>query len=747
MVETEKKSLFHNVLRGGLAILSIAMLIACSSSSSEDWPKMEADSTWAELEQAQAGADMPASEEVGQSESRQPELPPSPYLNGDMLPLDIQVALDEIDRDLPHNAQRIAAALDVYEAAAADDKAMRWRGVEIEISRVNEILSDLRSIERQLIANRQDGAVLVRTQALLARAGELIPEQPPELNLSSMAQATVTSEAAEAPFDNQMVVAANPYAAQAGLEILKRGGSAVDAAIAVETVLSLAEPQSSGIGGGGFMLHFDPDKPMSNQLSFYDGREAAPMAATPDQFKSITDVPGYVKLDAIYGGLSVGVPGVLAMLKMAHEKHGVLPWAEVFEPAIKLAEEGFVVSPRLEHYITIDTKLMLVPASRAYFYDENGEPLKAGHLLKNPKQAAVLKRIANEGISAFYTGEIAKKIVDAIQNAPNNPGRMELSDLANYSAKEREVLCGAYRVYKVCSIPPPSSGGTTMIATLGMLDRFDIEEMTPHSAEAYNIILEAESLAYADRNQYTGDTDFIDVPYHGMIDPDYLAERSKMIVPGQSMGKAPYGTPPSDMDLAYGEGLVLEIPSTTHFSITDKWGHVVSMTATVESMFGSRLMVEGFMLNNELTDFSLIPVGEDGKLVANRVQGGKRPMSSQTPSIVFDGDNRPVLIIGSPGGSSIINYVTQTMINVLDWNMDVQSAISAPHVLSRNGPALLESGTNAEILTEPLKALGHEVQAVTLMSGLHGIRIKYPDEAGRTLEGGADPRREGAVAQ
>jgi len=271
--------------------------------------------------------------------------------------------------------------------------------------------------------------------------------------------------------------------------------------------------------------------------------------------------------------------------------------------------------------------------------------------------------------------------------------------------------------------------------------------MKPHSPEAYNLILEAESLAYADRNQYTGDTDFIDVPYHGMIDPKYLAERARLIKPGTSMGKAPYGQPPSDMALDYGEGYVLDIPSTTHFSITDKWGHVVSMTATVESMFGSRLMVEGFMLNNELTDFSIIPIGEDGKLVANRVQGGKRPMSSQTPSIIFDQQNRPVLIIGSPGGASIIDYVTQTVINVLDWNMDVQSAISAPHVLSRNGPALVEEGTSAESLIDPLKALGHDVQAVTLMSGLHGIRLKYPENGGRTLEGGADPRREGFVAQ
>jgi gamma-glutamyltranspeptidase/glutathione hydrolase len=580
---------------------------------------------------------------------------------------------------------------------------------------------------------------------LLLRADNLIPAQPAGLTLASMQEADdMVPASPQRTYDNQMVVAANPYAAKAGLEILKRGGSAVDAAIAVETVLSLVEPQSSGIGGGAFLLHFDPS---NEQMNFYDGREAAPMAATPDIFKPITDVPGHVKLDAIYGGLSVGVPGALAALKMAHERHGVLPWAEVFEPAIRLAEEGFIVSPRLEHYITIDEKLMLVPASRDYFYDENGDPLKAGHLLKNSKQAAVLKRIASEGISAFYTGDIAEKIVDAIKNAPNNPGLMEVSDLANYRAKERDVICGTYRIYKVCSIPPPSSGGHTMIATLGMLDEFKINEMEPHSAEAYNIILEAESLAYADRNQYTGDTDFIDVPVKGMIDRDYLDARAKLIKPGTSMGKAPYGNPPSEIVLDNGEGLVLDIPSTTHFSITDKWGHVVSMTATVESMFGSRLMVEGFMLNNELTDFSIIPRDGEGRLVANRVQGGKRPMSSQTPTIIFDQQNKPVLIIGSPGGASIINYVTQTVINVLDWNMDMQAAISAPHVLSRNGPALIEEGTDAEQLVEPLKALGHDVEVVTLMSGLHGIRLRYQQDGTRSLEGGADPRREGYVAQ
>jgi gamma-glutamyltranspeptidase/glutathione hydrolase len=735
-----RKCLFNSDLKALFIIASIVFVVSCSGKNSEEWPKMQADSLWQDLEESGSQNDGTSEPEVANDDT---SLLAQPYQEDTISISEIRETLRDVEFLIPQREKGIASALSSFESAAEQEKASYWRGVEIEKSRINDIASRLRSIEYQLAKSDQFLIEKQMNGKLLKQVERIIPDAPTTLNLTSM----LIDEKNDAPFDNQMVVAANPYAAKAGLEILMRGGSAVDAAIAVETTLSLVEPQSSGIGGGAFLLHFDPEKPTSEQLNFYDGRETAPMAATPDLFKSFTDIDGYLKLNAVYGGLSVGVPGALAALKMAHDKHGVLPWAEVFEPAIKLAEEGFIVSPRLEQYITIDKKLMLVPASRKYFYDEAGKPWKAGHLLKNPKQAAVLKRIANEGISAFYTGEIAEKIVDAIKEAPNNPGLMELSDLENYKAKERDVICGDYRVYSVCSIPPPSSGGHTMIATLGMLNHFNIDKMEPHSAEAYNIILEAESLAYADRNQYTGDTDFIDVPVRGMINPDYLAERAKLIQPGVSMGKAPYGKPPTDVAVNYGEGYVLEIPSTTHFSITDKWGHVTSMTATVESMFGSRLMVEGFMLNNELTDFSLIPRDADGRMVANRVQGGKRPMSSQTPSIVFDNNNRPALIIGSPGGSSIINYVTQTMINVLDWNMDMQSAISAPHVISRNGPALVEEGTDAENLILPLEALGHEVNAVTLMSGLHGIKLKYDENGRRALEGGADPRREGYIAQ
>lgn len=739
-----KISIYNSSLKNILCAVSVTALVACSSASSDDWPLLAADPLWAELEETRNSE--VANSDLESAGTSNPSLSKSPYEASPELLLDVRVTLDEVERDLPYLADNMAKAMDLFDAAAEEDKALYWRGVEIEKSRINELSGKLRTIEYQIANNDHAAAERQLARVLLARAEEITPDAPDSLDLALMQQAEATS--GTNVFDNQMVVAANPYAAKAGLEILNKGGSAVDAAIAVETVLSLVEPQSSGIGGGGFMLHFDPTGAVDNQLAFYDGRETAPMEAGPDLFKEITDREGYTNLEAVFGGRSVGTPGVLAMLKMAHDNHGVLPWAEVFEPAIRIAQQGFIVSPRLERYITIDTVLMKIPAARDYFYDKNGDPWKAGHLLKNPKHEAVLRRIANEGIDAFYKGELAEKIVDAVRNAPFNPGLLALSDLENYQAKQRDVLCGPFRIYKVCSISSPSSGGSTTIAALGMLKEYDLGEMEPHSPEAYHLMLEAERLAYADRNQFSGDSDFVYVPIHGMIDPDYLAERAKLIDPNKSMGIAEHGNPPTDRDapLELGADASLEIPSTTHFVIIDKWGHAVSMTATVESFFGSRVMVEGFMLNNELTDFSLLPV-VDGKLVNNRVQPGKRPRSTMSPTITFDNENRPVLVVGSPGGSNIIDYVTQTIINVLDWDMNIQDAINQPHVLNKNGPTLVEEGTSAEALMEPLRALGHEVNAAVLMSGLHGIRIKYANDNERTLEGGADPRREGYVAQ
>ncbi len=554
-----------------------------------------------------------------------------------------------------------------------------------------------------------------------------------------------TKPSIEVRYDNQMAAAADPRAVAAAIEILNKGGSAVDAAIAMETTLGLVEPQSSGIGGGGFMIHYDPNAAMGDQVTAYDGRETAPKAVGPELFKHVYEDVSKGFNDAVLGGQSVGTPGVLAMLKLAHDKHGVLPWKDVFAPAIRLAEDGFIVSPRLYWLVDRDALIRKGSEALAYFFDADGNAYKTGHRLKNPKYAHVLKRIANEGVSAFYTGEIAAKIADAVQNAENYPSKLSIEDLSSYRAKQRDIICGPYHAYKVCSMPSPSSGGSTMIAALGMLEKFNISQMEPYSAPAMHLILESQRLAFADRNQFSGDSDFVDVPLKGMVDPAYLAQRAKLIDANKSMGIAEHGNPPSHVALNLAADQSIEIPSTTHFVITDKWGHVVSMTATVESAFGSRVMVEGFMLNNELTDFSMVPQ-VDGKLVNNRVQGGKRPRSSMTPSIVFDDQMRPVLVIGSPGGSNIIGYVTQTVINVLDWGMDMQTAINKPHLLNKNSASLIERDTEAMSLLEPLRALGHQAEEASLNSGLHGFIIKY-NENGRTLDGGADPRREGVVLQ
>lgn len=541
----------------------------------------------------------------------------------------------------------------------------------------------------------------------------------------------------------QMVVAANVHAARAGLEILEMGGTAVDAAVAVELVLTLVEPQSSGIGGGAFMVHYDPAGTNGRKISAFDGRETAPAAVGPDLFAGIErSRKGF--MEAVLGGRSVGTPSVLAMLHQSHGKYGKLPWATLFQPAIRLAEQGFAVSARLHFLINRDPLLKKGAAARKYFFDAAGEAWPVGHVLKNPAYAKSLKLIAAGGIDVFYKGDIARQIVSAVNGAAHNPGKLSLSDLENYQPKERAPVCGAYHAWKICGMPPPSSGGGAVIAILGLLERFNLSEIKPGSLEAIHLMLEAERLAYADRDHYVADSDFVDVPVEGLINRDYLKSRSELISREKSMGTAVHGQPPMRTDVAFGQDDTREIPSTTHFSIIDQWGHVVAMTATVESAFGSRLMAGGFILNNELTDFSFA-AQQNGLPVANRVEGGKRPRSSMSPTIVLDAQDRPVLVIGSPGGNSIIGYVAQTVINVLDWNMGIQEAINQPRILTRNGPVYIESGTGAVELVEPLRALGHDVRERRLNSGLHGIQVRYTDN-GMVLEGGADPRREGHVA-
>ena len=533
-----------------------------------------------------------------------------------------------------------------------------------------------------------------------------------------------------------MVAAANPHAVEAGIEILEAGGSAVDAAVAVQMVLGLVEPQSSGIGGGAFMLYFDA---ASRKVKSFDGRETAPAAATPELF--LDTAGNRMKFwDAVVGGRSVGVPGVPRMLEMAHRRHGKLPWARLFEPAVRLAKQGFKVSPRLSGLIAGDKHLKRYPATGAYFHTQAGEPLPAGHILKNPEYAATLRAIAKGGADAFYQGDIARDIVAVVRGALDNPGLLSEADLAAYEAKIRPPVCVTYRASKVCGMGPPSSGGLTVGMILGILQNFEIGKLPPGSVDAEHMYIEAARLAYADRALYMADSDFVDVPVRGLLDPDYLKERGALIDAGKSMGKAIAGTPPEKKTELRHPGNALEIPSTSHFSIVDAKGNAVSMTTSVESAFGSRIMVGGFLLNNQLTDFSFRPE-IDGKPIANRVEPGKRPRSSMAPTIVMGPGGGLRLVTGSPGGSRIINYTARSVMAVLDWNLDPQWAVTRGHVVSRNGKVDLEEGTFWDELKVGLESLGHEINVRKLTSGLHAILV----ENGK-LYGGADPRREGIAA-
>ncbi len=533
-----------------------------------------------------------------------------------------------------------------------------------------------------------------------------------------------------------MVAAANPHAVAAGVEVLEAGGSAIDAAVAVQTVLGLVEPQSSGIGGGAFMLYFDSAE---RTVISFDGRETAPAAATPGLFLD----PAGAKMkfwDAVVGGRSVGTPGVLRMLELAHREHGKLPWPGLFEPAIRLAEGGFAVSPRLNALIETDKHLKRYAATSAYFHTDAGEPLPVGHMLKNPAYAATLRAVAAGGADAFYAGAIARDIVAAVRGAKDNPGLLDEGDLAAYRAKTRPPVCVAYRGSNVCGMGPPSSGGLTVGMILGILQGFPMAGLRPGSVEAEHLFIEAARLAYADRALYMADSDFVRVPLAGLLDRGYLARRGRLITAARSMGKAASGTPPERKTERRAPDGALEMPSTSHFSIVDARGNAVSMTTSVESAFGSRMMVRGFLLNNQLTDFSFAPEA-DGKPVANRVEPGKRPRSSMAPTIVLNPDRTLRLVTGSPGGSRIINYTARSVMAVLDWKLDPQSAVARPHVISRNGTVDLEEGTDAESLKAALEARGHEVRVRALTSGLHTILV-----SGGKLYGGADPRREGIAA-
>jgi len=531
-----------------------------------------------------------------------------------------------------------------------------------------------------------------------------------------------------------MIASANRHASQAGLEMLRAGGSAVDAAIAAQMVLGLVEPQSSGIGGGAFLMHFDAK---SGEIASYDGRETAPKSANPYMFLDGTGKKRKFQ-DVVPGGLSVGVPGLLRMFELAHKRHGKLAWKKLFEPAIKLATEGFAVSPRLNRLIAKDKHLKKFPATAAYFFAKDGSALPAGHRLTNKPYARALGLIAKYGAGTFYSGPFAQEIIRTVNQAPVNPGKMTEADFQEYRAKRREPVCSFYRVWLVCGMGPPSSGGITVAQILGLLQKVDLSKLKPGSVDAVHLISEASRLAFADRNAYIGDSDFVRVPVTGMIDQGYLDKRAQQIAKDKSMGKAEPGTPAGVKPRAAApegeKGL-----STSHLAVVDGDGNTLSMTTTIENVFGSRLMVHGFLLNNQVTDFAFIP-NKNAKPVANRAAPGKRPRSSMSPTIVLDGEGKPVLAVGSPGGSRIIGYVAKTIIAALDWKLNVQQAINLPHFVNRNGATDLEKGTDIAGFKPALEKIGHRVRVKPLTSGLHGIAITKTG-----LEGGADPRREGVA--
>ncbi|WP_318010866.1 gamma-glutamyltransferase [Pseudomonas sp. p1(2021b)] len=574
------------------------------------------------------------------------------------------------------------------------------------------------------------------------RAGS--PSLPPAPELASGYRAGLVPTQAS----RYMAAAANPLASEAGRAMLRAGGSAIDAAIAMQAVLTLVEPQSSGIGGGAFILYWD-----DRNVQAFDGRESAPSGVTPDLFLKPDGTPMAFR-DAQIGGRSVAVPGVLRALKLAHEQHGRLPWRDLFAPAIELAREGFPVSSRLHTLLASDAFIAGSPSMARYFLDAQGKPLAVGALLKNPELAHTLELIADQGPDGFYTGEVAEAMVAAVRGHAN-PGVLSLEDLRQYRAKPRTALCGPYKAWRICGMPPPSSGAVAVLQTLGILEalqtatpRLDLARMPPvpvpslaglePTPTAVHLIAEAERLAYADRAQYLGDSDYVPVNTQGLLDKAYLAERARLIG-ARSMKHAQAGSPPgADLSLAPDRS-PLRI-ATSHVSAVDEQGGAIAMTTSVEAAFGSHLFVKGFVLNNHLTDFSFVP-SEGGRLVANRVEAGKRPLSSMSPTLVFSRQSGELVAsLGSPGGSQIIGYVNKALIGLLDWQLDPQQAINLPNFGSRNVGTEVEAGLVSPKLVHELQALGHEVTPMTMTSGTQVIQ--------RTADGwsaGADPRREGVA--
>lgn len=569
------------------------------------------------------------------------------------------------------------------------------------------------------------GGLTVAVAAMCLALPAVAQEAPqPEATTAIAERASVTAR-------DFMVASAHPLATQAGYAVLEAGGSAADAAVAVQAMLGLVEPQSSGLGGGAFVLHWDA---ALGKLTTYDARETAPLAADQDYWLGEDGEP-LAFMDAVIGGRSAGVPGTPLLLEVLHRKYGRLPWSGLLQPAIDTAEQGFTVSQRLADAIPAAPGLDTFETTRSYFFNADGTPLAEGQTLRNPDYARTLRLMADRGAAPFYGGQIARDIVAALQTEVN-PGILTMEDFEGYEVIQRAPVCVDYRGHEVCGMGPPSSGGLTVGQMLAMLESFDLPGLGD-GTQARHLFVEASRLAFADRALYMADGDFVDMP-KGLLDRSYLAGRAALIDVDASMGAAQAGDPPWDETRLFAPDAERPRHGTSHFAIVDGYGNAVSATTTIESGFGNRVMAGGFLLNNELTDFAFAPEA-NGNPVANRVEPGKRPRSSMAPTIVFR-DDRPVLLTGSPGGANIINYVALSLVAMLDWNMDPQEAIDLPHVVNLNGPTRIEEGEAAQDMADALAGLGHETAIANLNSGLHVIRIGDGE-----LVGAADKRREGQV--
>ncbi|MFA7585349.1 MAG: gamma-glutamyltransferase [Novosphingobium sp.] len=535
-----------------------------------------------------------------------------------------------------------------------------------------------------------------------------------------------------------MVSAADPRAAEAGAQMLRQGGTATDAALATLLALTVVEPQSSGIGGGGFYLADDGH----GRVDVIDGRETAPAAATPDWFKAGDAYLAFGQI--VPGGRSVGVPGNVSLMAKAHRRHGALPWKDLFSPAIRLARDGFAITPRFHDFlIRSRDKAGFTAQGRALFYAADGAPLPVGTTVRNPALADFLDRLARKGARAFYRGENARAIVGAVRGAERGAAPMTRRDLAGYAAQVREPVCFTYRLHRLCGMGPPSSGATTVFGVLGLIERFDMAALGKDSATAWHLIIEAQRLTYADRERYLADPAFVSVPVAGLLAPEYLAQRSGLIAIDRTLPTVTAGTPPGAVT-TQADAVSAEVPSTSHFAVIDRKGRAATLTSTIEGPFGSGLMANGYYLNNELTDFSIVPE-RDGKPVANRVEAGKRPRSSMSPTLVYAPDGSLRMAIGAAGGATIPAQVVKAIIGVIDWKLSARDAIALPVVFAPGGSTVfVEQGSPHEALVPALQALGHA-----------DVRLRTPSFKANAVEvvdgkliGAADPRSEGlAVAE